>query len=144
MKNVNIAILGSGFVADFYLQGLSNVNGQQVVVNYSRSKERGAAFAKKWSIPETTGNLDAVVARNDIDLYIIALPNEIHLPVSLNLSKAKRNQACTKPLARNGREARAMFDAAKKSGAIHGYAETEVFAPAIVKARQASQANSAK
>jgi predicted dehydrogenase len=29
-----------------------------------------------------------------------------------------------------------MMDAAKKSGAIHGYAETEVFAPACVKARE--------
>ncbi len=135
MKNVRIAMLGSGFVADFYLQGLANVNGQEVVVNYSRSKDRGAAFSKKWHIPETTTNLDDVVARNDIDLYVIALPNEIHLPVSLKLSKAKRNQACTKPLARNGREAKQMVDAARKSGAIHGYAETEVFAPACVKAR---------
>jgi len=140
MKTVNIAMLGSGFVADFYLQGLSNVNGQRVALNYSRSKERGAAFAKKWNIPETSGDLDAVVARNDIDLYIIALPNELHLPVSLKLSAAKRNQVCTKPLARNGREARAMADAAKKSGALHGYAETEVFAPACVKARDMIEA----
>jgi predicted dehydrogenase len=136
VKTVNIAMLGSGFVADFYLQGLANVNGQQVVVNYSRSKHRGVSFAKKWRIPETSGDLGAVIARNDIDLYIIALPNEVHLPVSLQLSKAKRNQACTKPLARNGREARAMFEAAQKSGAIHGYAETEVFAPACMKARE--------
>lgn len=140
MKTVNVAMLGSGFVADFYLQGLSNVAGQKVVVNYSRSAKRGDAFAKKWRIPETTDDLDAVVARNDIDLYVIALPNEIHLPVSLQLSKARRNQVCTKPLARNGREAKLMADAAKKSGAIHGYAETEVFAPACVKAREMIEA----
>jgi len=136
VKTVRIGMLGSGFVAGFYMQGLANVNGQEVVVNYSRSRPRGAAFAKQWGIPETSTRLDDVVARNDIDLYVIALPNEIHLPVSLKLSKARRNQACTKPLARNGREAKAMFDAAKKSGAIHGYAETEVFAPACVKARE--------
>jgi len=34
MNNVRIAMLGSGFVADFYLQGLANVKGQQVVVNF--------------------------------------------------------------------------------------------------------------
>jgi predicted dehydrogenase len=135
MKSVRIGMLGSGFVADFYLQGLANVGGHEVVVNYSRSRPRGNAFAKKWGIPETSTRLEAVVARKDIDLYIIALPNEIHLPVSLLLSQARRNQACTKPLARNGREARSMFDAARKSGALHGYAETEVFAPACVKAR---------
>ncbi len=136
MKPVRVAMLGSGFVAEFYMQGLSNVNGQEVVVAYSRSQDRARPFAKKWAIPETSGDLDAVIDRTDIDLYVIALPNEAHLPVSLKLSKARRNQVCTKPLARNAREAKAMFDAARKSGALHGYAETEVFAPACVKARE--------
>ena len=135
MKNVRIGMLGSGFVAEFYMLGLADVKHQEVVLNCSRSKERGRAFAKKWSIPETTTSLDAAIARDDIDLFVIALPNEAHLPVALKLAKARRNQACTKPLARNAREAKAMLDAARKSGALHGYAETEVFAPAVVKAR---------
>lgn len=136
MEDVRVAILGSGFVADFYLQGLANVNGHQVVVNYSRSAEKAQAFAERWSIPENTIDLKALIARNDIHLYIIALPNEEHLPVSLMLSKARRNQVCTKPLGRNQREAKRMWQAAKQSGRLHGYAETEVFAPCVVKARQ--------
>lgn len=136
MKTVRIALLGSGFVADFYLQGLANVNGHEVVVNYSRDAKRAAALAKKWSIPESDTDLDRVIARGDIDMFIIALPNESHLPVSLALSKARRNQVCTKPLARNRAEAKQMFEAAAASGALHGYAETEVFAPCVVKAKE--------
>lgn len=135
MKPVRIALLGSGFVAEFYMQGLANVAGQEVVANYSRSRARARKFAEKWGIPVSTTNLDALIARDDIDLFVIALPNEAHLPVSLKLSKARRHQVCTKPLGRNAREARAMLDAARRSGALHGYAETEVFAPAVVKAR---------
>ena len=30
-ETVRIAMLGSGFVAEFYMQGLANVNGHQVV-----------------------------------------------------------------------------------------------------------------
>ncbi len=135
MKTINIAMLGSGFVAEFYLQGLANVNGQQVTVAYSRSLKRARAFARRWNIPEATTDLKGLIARSDIDLYVIALPNEAHLPVSLALSQAKRHQVCTKPLARNPDEARQMRDAAHHSGMLHGYAETEVFAPAIVKAR---------
>lgn len=136
MSDVRIAMLGSGFVADFYLQGLANVNGQHVAVNFSRSRARAKEFAGRWSIPESTTNLDALIARADIDLYVIALPNEAHLPVSLALSRARKNQVCTKPLGRTRREAKAMFDAANKSGAMHGYAETEVFAPCVVRARE--------
>jgi predicted dehydrogenase len=133
-------MLGSGFVAGFYMQGLANVHGHDVVLNYSRRKEQAAAFASQWGIPESTANLDAAIARPDIDLYVIALPNEAHLPVALKLAQARRNQVCTKPLARNAREARAMLEAARRSGALHGYAETEVFAPCVVKARQTIEA----
>jgi predicted dehydrogenase len=136
MKNVRIAMLGSGFVAEFYMQGLANVNGNEVIANYSRDLSRARDFAKRWHIPEPSTDLDGVIGRDDIGLFVIALPNEAHLPVSLALSKAKRNQVCTKPLARTRGEARLMLDAAVTSGALHGYAETEVFAPAVVKARQ--------
>jgi predicted dehydrogenase len=136
MKTVTIAMLGSGFVADFYMQGLANVNGQQVAVNYSRSVERARDFAARWGIPNCSTDVAQVIARSDIDLYVIAMPNEEHKPAALALAKAKRNQVCTKPLARNRREARSMWEAARKSGAMHGYAETEVFAPCVVKARE--------
>jgi predicted dehydrogenase len=136
MKTVSVAMLGSGFVADFYLQGLCDVNGQQVVVNYSRSLSRARKFASRWAIPNTDSDLDRVIACDDIDLFVIALPNEAHLPVSLALSKARRNQVSTKPLARNRSESKQMVAAARRSGAMHGYAETEVFAPAVVKARE--------
>jgi len=134
-REIRIAMLGSGFVAEFYLQGLANVNGQRVVVNYSRSGKRAREFARRWGIPESATDLRNVVAREDVDLFVIALPNEEHLKASLLLSQAGRNQVCTKPLARNAREARAMYVAARRSRALHGYAETEVFAPAVVKAR---------
>lgn len=129
-------MLGSGFVAEFYMQGLANVNGHQVLANWSRTSRRGKAFAARWGVPSTFTDLDKLIARDDIDLFIIALPNQEHLPVSLKLSKARRPQVCTKPLARDSREAKQMWDAARRSGAMHGYAETEVFAPAVVKARE--------
>ena len=40
MSDVSIAMIGSGFVADFYMQGLANVAGGKVAVNYSRSRTR--------------------------------------------------------------------------------------------------------
>jgi predicted dehydrogenase len=135
MEIVNIAMLGSGFVADFYMQGLANVNGQRVLVNYSRSADRAAAFASHWNIPESSTDIDQVIARDDVHLFIIALPNEEHLPAAGKLARARRNQVCTKPLARTREEARRIRELARASGAMHGYAETEVFAPAVVKAR---------
>lgn len=135
-KTIQIAMLGSGFVADFYLQGLADVPGQRVAVNYSRSEERARRFAERWRIPEYSTDLDGAIGRRDIDLYVIALPNARHAPVGIALARAHKHQVCTKPLARNAREARELLDAVRSAGVMHGYAETEVFSPAVVKANR--------
>jgi predicted dehydrogenase len=136
LKNIRIAMLGSGFVAQFYMLGLKDVPGQEVVMvcGASRDLAKVTVFAQRWNIPKISTSLEEVIARDDIDLFVIALPNFLHKEVSLKLSAARRNQVCTKPLGRNAAEARAMLDAAVVSGAMHGYAETEVFAPAVVRA----------
>lgn len=140
MAPVRIAMLGSGFVAEFYMQGLANVAGHEVVLNYSRTPKRAKAFAARWGIPRSaTGFAEALAA--EADLYIVALPNTEHMLAALALANHRKNQVCTKPLARNAKEARAMWLAARKSNRMHGYAETEVFAPAVVKARQTIEAN---
>lgn len=117
------------------MQGLANVNGHEVVLNFSRDGAAAKKFAKRWRIPESTTSLAKTAARDDIDLCVIALPNEAHLPVAHLLAGHKRHQVCTKPLARNRDEAKRMLAAARKAGRIHGYAETEVFSPCVVKAR---------
>lgn len=134
MKTVRLAMLGAGFVAEFYMQGLKDVPGQEVAVVWSRTEARARKLASRWGIPEVSTDLDRTIARDDIDLYLIALPNFLHKEVAVKLARARRNQVCTKPLGRNAREAKEMLDAVQEAGVMHGYAETEVFAPAVVRA----------
>ncbi len=136
MKIIRIGMLGSGFVANFYMQGLKNVNGQEVVINCASSISEAKEFASKWDIPEYTDDMSKAIERDDIDLYFIALPNELHKKVAVNLAEYGRNQVCTKPLGRTEKEAKEMLNAVEKAGVFHGYAETEVFAPAVVKAKE--------
>src|SRR5712692_1482992 len=106
MKMVRLAILGSGFVAEFYLQGLKDVPGQEVAVITSRTEDSAKKFAARWSIAEASTDLDRTIARDDIDLYVIALPNYLHKEVAIKLARAGHNQVCTKPLGRTAEEAR--------------------------------------
>jgi predicted dehydrogenase len=46
MKPVRIAMLGSGFVADFYMQGLADVRNHEVAANYSRSASRAETLTR--------------------------------------------------------------------------------------------------
>ncbi len=132
---VRIGFLGSGFVADFYQQGLRDVPDQEVVVSYSRSEERAQDFAERWGVPEWTTEWEGVIERDDVDLVLIALPNHLHREAALACAEAGKDMVCTKPLARNADEARDMLDAVREAGVMNGYAETEVFSPAVMQAR---------
>jgi predicted dehydrogenase len=116
--------------------GLDEVRGHDVVVNYSQTAVRALAFGQKWRIPQQTTNLPAAIQRDDVDLVIIGLPNEAHLEATRLAAQAKKHVVCTKPLGRNAGEAREMLDLVEKAGVLHGYAETEVFSPAVVRVRK--------
>jgi predicted dehydrogenase len=129
-------MLGSGFVATFYMQGLKDVPGHEVAIAYSRSDSRGATFCKTWGIAEHTTDMGSVLERSDIDLIVIALPNELHVEAAVAVAKAKKHVVCTKPLGRTAAEGKIMLEAVRDAGVLHGYAETEVFSPSVVRARQ--------
>jgi len=132
---IKLGLLGCGFVANFYMNGLRDVPNQEVVTVYSRTRESAESFAQRWKVPEWTTDMTRVVEKPELDLVVIALPNFLHKEAALLACESGKNLVCTKPLARNAQEAKDMFEAAKKAGVLHGYAETEVFSPAVMKAR---------
>ena len=134
--SVRIGLIGSGFVSNFYMLGLRDVPGWEIPVVASTNAERAAGFAKQWNIPESTSDIDGVIARDDLDLIVLGTPNHVHKDLAVRCAEAGKHVVCTKPLARNRHEAKAMLDAVRKAGVLHGYAETEVFSPSVMKARE--------
>ena len=69
-----IAMLGTGFIADFYTNTLhSQRSTDRVDTVYSRSAESGKTFQDKWNIPNKTTDLNEAVQNDDIDTVIIGL-----------------------------------------------------------------------
>lgn len=132
---VRIGLLGSGFVSNFYMLGLKDVAGWEIPVVASPNAGHARRFAETWKIPESTSDVSGVIARKDLDLIVLGVPNHLHLDLAVQCARAGKHVVCTKPLGRNRREAKAMLDAVEAAGILHGYAETEVFSPAVMKAR---------
>jgi predicted dehydrogenase len=130
---VRIGLVGSGFVSNFYMLGLRDVPGWEIPVVASTNAANASRFAKQWNIPEATTDIDAVVARDGLDLIILGVPNHAHKDLAIRCAEAGKHVVCTKPLARNRHEAKTMLDAVRKAGVIHGYAETEVFSPSVMR-----------
>src|SRR5215216_4904677 len=133
---VNLGLLGSGFVAEFYMDGLRDVPGAHVVANYSRSAERAEDFARRHDVPRHFTDVAELCADADVQIVVVALPNHLHLDAVRTAAAAGKAIVCTKPLARNAQEAAEIVQLVKTAGVMHGYAETEVFSPSVVRARE--------
>ncbi len=139
-KIVNIGMLGSGFVAGFYLEGLRDIPIARAVANCSRSAERAEEFGAAHGISRQYTSIEELCADRDVDMVVIALPNHLHLDAVRTAAAAGKAIVCTKPLARNSQEAAEMVRIVNEAAVMHGYAETEVFSPSVMKAREMIEA----
>ncbi len=133
-----IAMLGTGFIADFYITALHGLRKRdQVVLAYSTTPERAKPFAEKHGIPHWTNDLEEAVNHPDVDIVCIALRNHQHLEAAIAAAKAGKAVMSTKPLARTGEEAWKMLKAVEEAGVFHGYLEDLVYTPKNLKANAA-------
>ena len=137
---IGVGLIGSGFIAATYAEALQDTRNAEIRANFSRAPGRARAFADRWGpIPRQYGDVAALCADPAVDLVVIALPNEAHLPAVQAAAAAGKGIVCTKPLARTGPEAAEILSVTERAGVWHGYAESSVFSPNIVKAHQMVQ-----
>ncbi len=130
-----VAMLGAGFIGDFYTSALHGQRSRdKVQIIYSRDESRGKNFAKKHDIPRWTTSMKDAISDPEVEIVVVALPNNRHHEAVLLAAEAGKAVLCTKPLGRNAQEAKEMLDAVEKAGVMHGYLEDLVYVPKTLKA----------
>jgi predicted dehydrogenase len=128
-------MLGTGLIGDFYTMTLHGPRSRDSVgVVYSRSEERGGAFAERWDIPEHTTSLEDAINHPDTDVVVIGLPNFLHEEAIALAAASGKAVLVTKPLARNATEAKRILDTIEGTGVFGGYLEDLVYTPKSMKA----------
>jgi predicted dehydrogenase len=136
-----ISMLGTGLIGDFYTMTLQGRRGlDRVEVAYSRSEERGAAFAGRWDIPHWTTSLKEAVEHPATDTVVVGLPNDLHEEAITLAAAAGKAVLCTKPLARTAEEARRILRAVEDAGVFAGYLEDLCYTPKTLKALESVRA----
>ena len=119
MENKKIAMLGGGFIGDFYTRALHGHRRTDLVhVVYSRSESTARKTAEQRGIPHWTTNMKEAVSHPDIDTVVVALPNFQHLEAVRLAAEAGKAVLVTKPLGRNKEEAREMLELVEKHGTL--------------------------
>jgi len=131
-KELGVAMVGHAFMGRAHANAFRQVGRffdlpcevvPRVVVG--RDAGRAAAARERLGFAESSADLDAVLARDDIDLVDIATPNDSHLGLAMAALRAGVHVLCEKPLALDLRQARTLArEAAKrraKVGLWHNY-----------------------
>lgn len=139
-KQHKVTMLGTGLIGMFYTLTLHGQrNRDRVEVVYSRSGEKAREAAAAWNIPHATDDMAAAIRHSETDTVVIGLPNHLHEEAVRLAAEAGKAVLCTKPLARNGAEAKRILDIVEKAGVFAGYLEDLVYTPKALKAIKAVQ-----
>jgi myo-inositol 2-dehydrogenase/D-chiro-inositol 1-dehydrogenase len=143
MKKLNVGLIGCGFMGRTHSNASRKVNNffdleyQPVLKAVCDLDEaRARAFAVKWGYESYETDWRKLIAREDIDLVDITLPNDMHQQVAIAAAKAGKMILCEKPLARNGPEGLKMVQAVEKAGVPNMISYNYRRIPAITLAKQ--------
>ena len=78
--------------------------------------QRAAAFAAAWGSPPVSADLQAALARADVDAVLLCTPNALHAAQSIQALDAGKHVLVEKPMADNVADAERMAAAARRSG----------------------------
>lgn len=132
---IRIAMLGSGFIGRFYADSLQGYRSKDKIVSvFSRREESAKKFAEDYNCEHYTTNMEESIAKANVDIVCIALPNNLHEEAVMLCCKHNKAVMTTKPLARNAAEAGRMLRAVEEAGIFNGYLEDLVYTPKFLKA----------
>ena len=116
MEKVRIALIGAGMITGKHLSSYQKIPEAEVVAVCSRTRQSAERCAQQWNIPEACTDIQALLARDDIDAVDICLHNNLHAPVTIAALNAGKHVYCEKPLAGSWADGKAMLDAAERAG----------------------------
>src|SRR6266446_5785357 len=122
MKKFRIGLIGYGFM------GRAHSNAYRRAGNFfdlehecileaacARDAAKARAFATRWGYQSVETDWRKLIARDDIDVVDICVPNNLHAEIAIAAAKAGKMILSEKPLAMNGSEGKKMVAAVEKA-----------------------------
>ncbi len=135
---IRYAVIGSGWITETMIAGAKQYPEElQLTAVYSRTKERGEAFARKMDAPLVYTDLDELAASDQVDMVYVASPNVCHVPQCRLLLQHGKHVLCEKPLAATSEEIESLQRLAKQRGLLYREAIMMLYQPQLTTLRRA-------
>ena len=118
MTPIRVGIVGVGWGALVHAPAFRAVHGFELVALCSQTPQRVAEMGERLGIRDVSSDWRAFVRRGDLDLISVATPVVTHREMAVAALEAGKHVLCEKPQALDAADARAIRDAAEKSGRV--------------------------
>jgi len=119
-KQVRVGIVGTSWYADWmHLPALKSHPQVQLAAICGRKRDRTEEMAKKYEIPQIFTDYQALIEEAGIDAVVVAIPDDLHYPVTMAALDAGLHVLCEKPLALTLEQAQQMVTHAEEAGVKH-------------------------
>ena len=99
MADHGFGIIGCGMIAEYHTRAIHEIPGARVVAAFSRSETNGAKIAQlAGGDCRVYDDLDALLARSDIDVVCVCTPSGAHLDPSVKAARTGKHVVVEKPL----------------------------------------------
>jgi predicted dehydrogenase len=96
---VRIGLVGAGFIAEIHANAFRPLAGRaRITAVTSRSEEKARAFAGRHGIGAVVPDFEALLARHDVDVVDLCVPNHVHAEMAVAAARAGKHVICEKPL----------------------------------------------
>ena len=116
MKNLRLAIFGCGFWSQFQIGAWKELEGAECVALYNRTKSKADALAKRFDVPRTYDDPEALMRNEELDFIDIITDVDTHERFTLLGARYKKDVICQKPLAPSYAAAKRMMKATQEAG----------------------------
>lgn len=114
-----IGIVGAGMIAPFHLDAIGGLPNARAVGIMDHGSGRGREIAPELD-PTGAGDIDAFLARSDIDAITIATPSGSHLDIAIKAAQAGKHCIVEKPIEITPERIDAMIAAHDAAGTTLG------------------------
>ena len=115
---INIAAIGTSMITTRFIDAVRMADGVTVTTIYSRDPARAATFAQEQGIPQTSSDLDELLASAAVDAVYVGSPNSAHREQVRRAIEAGKHVFVEKPAVPTAGEFAALCEQAATSGVV--------------------------
>jgi len=144
VKQLNVGLIGAGFMGKahalayaampMYFWPAPALPIRKTIVDIN--EEIASEAALRYGFEKSSGDWRTVIADDSIDVVDIATPNHMHAEIVIAAANAGKHIICEKPLARDGAEAKLMYEAVENSGVVNMVSFNYRRTPAVALAKK--------